>query len=97
MLLLISFNKLAAWSSAGCQHADLKVNWAGLDVEAWQEILQTAGGTAVQAVLHKQGLPKRLAEALCQELDIVGTPVAQLKKVCSLDVRTKNIQLFGIF
>ena len=36
----------------------------------------------MQAVLHKQGLPKRLAEALCQELDIVGTPVAQLKKVC---------------
>ena len=61
------------------------MNWAGLDSEAWQGVLQAGGGSAVQAVLHKQGLPKRLAEALCQELDIVGTPVAQLNKVCSPD------------
>lgn len=51
-------------------------------MEAWQEILKAGGPTAVQAMLHKHGLTKRLAEAICQELDIVGTPMAQLKKVC---------------
>ena len=37
----------------------------------------------MQALLHKQGLPKRLSEAICQELHIVNTPAAQLKKVCN--------------
>ena len=62
--------------------AELKVNWTGLQLEGWQEVLQAGGGSAVQALLHKQGLPKRLSEAICQELHIVNTPAAQLKKVC---------------
>ena len=61
--------------------ADLNVNWAGRDLEAWRGILEAGGGTPVAAVLHKHGLPKRLCEAICQEADIEGVAAAQLKKV----------------
>ena len=52
-------------------------------MESWQEVLQgSQGGAAgVGAVLHRQGLPKRLADAVCHEANVTGTPLAQLKKV----------------
>ncbi len=63
--------------------AVIKMNWTGQSVESWRELLDgSQGGAAgVGAVLHRQGLPKRLADALCHEAKVTGTPLAQLKKV----------------
>lgn len=52
-------------------------------MEYWRGVLQgSQGGAAgVGAVLHRHGLPKRLADALCHEAAVTATPLAQLKKV----------------
>ena len=66
--------------------AVLRVSWTGQSAEYWQGVLQgSQGGAAgVGAVLHKHGLPKRLADALCLEAGVTATPLAQLKKVICL-------------
>ncbi len=66
--------------------AVIKMNWTGQSVESWRQLLDgSQGGAAgVGAVLHRQGLPKRLADALCQEANVTGTPLAQLKKVIAV-------------
>lgn len=64
-------------------NAVLRVSWTGQSIEYWQGVLQgSQGGAAgVGAVLHRHGLPKRLADALCHEAGVTATPLAQLKKV----------------
>ncbi len=66
--------------------AVIKMNWTGQSVESWRELLDGSHGGAagVGAVLHRHGLPKRLADALCQEANVTGTPLAQLKKVIAV-------------
>ena len=68
--------------------AVIKMNWTGQSVESWRELLDgSQGGAAgVGAVLHRQGLPKRLADALCHEANVTGTPLAQLKKVIAVKI-----------
>ena len=63
--------------------AVIKMNWTGQSVESWRVILggSQGGAAGVGAVLHRHGLPKRLADALCHEANVTGTPLAQLKKV----------------
>ena len=67
--------------------AVLRVSWTGQSAEHWQGVLQGSQGGAqggaagVGAVLHRQGLPKRLADALCLEAGVTAIPLAQLKKV----------------
>lgn len=85
--------------TAASGFAVIQLNWTGQSVESWQEILSGSqgGGTAgVGAVLHRNGLPKRLADALCHEANVMGTPLAQLKKVsarglCKSLVNTKTV------
>lgn len=64
-------------------NAAVRVSWTGQSTEYWQGVLQgSQGGAAgVGAVLHRHGLPKRLADALCHEAGVTATPLAQLKKV----------------
>lgn len=66
--------------------AVIKINWTGQSVESWRELLDgSQGGAAgVGAVLHRHRLPKRLADALCHEANVTGTPLAQLKKVLTV-------------
>ena len=63
--------------------AVLRVSWTGQSGEYWQRVLQGSqgGAAAVGAALHKHGMPKRLADALCLEAGVTATPLAQLKKV----------------
>ena len=74
--------------------AVVRVSWTGQSLEYWQGVLQgSQGGAAgVGAVLHRQGLPKRLADALCLEAGVTATPLAQLKKVTSLFSKRYNRQ-----
>ncbi|KAL3153436.1 hypothetical protein ABBQ38_011771 [Trebouxia sp. C0009 RCD-2024] len=60
----------------------VRVSWTGQSMEYWRGVLQgSQGGAAgVGAVLHRHGLPKRLADALCHEAAVTATPLAQLKK-----------------
>lgn len=43
-------------------HAALTVNWTGDQEAAWSAALADNGGQAVGTVLHRRGLPTRLAE-----------------------------------
>jgi len=54
--------------------AVIKMNWTGQSVESWRHLLDgSQGGAAgVGAVLHRHGLPKRLADALCQEKNVTS-------------------------
>lgn len=65
--------------------AALRVSWTGKSLEYWQGVLQGSQGGAmgVGTALHRHGLPKRLADALCQEAGITATSIAQLKKASS--------------
>ena len=67
-------------------NAALRVNWTGQNVESWQEVLGSSQGGAmgVATALHRHGLPKRLADAICHQAHVASTPLAQLKKVCYL-------------
>ena len=71
---------------AASANAVFRVSWTGQSADYWQGVLQgSQGGAAgVGAVLHKHGLPKRLADALCLEAGVTATPLAQLKKVVHL-------------
>lgn len=42
--------------------AALTVNWTGEEQDSWAAALADAGGQAVGSVLHRRGLPTRLAE-----------------------------------
>ena len=68
--------------------AVLRVSWTGQSAEYWQGVLQgSQGGAAgVGAMLHRHGLPKRLADALCHEARVTATPLAQLKKVLAFTI-----------
>ncbi|DBA78212.1 TPA: hypothetical protein ACH3X2_008172 [Trebouxia sp. C0005] len=69
-------------AARGLDKPVIKMNWTGHSLESWRQLLDgSQGGAAgVGAVLHRHGLPKRLADALCHEADVTGTPLAQLKK-----------------
>lgn len=60
----------------------LTVNWTGDQEAAWAAALADNGGQAVGTVLHRRGLPTRLAEALCTAagVDAKGTRAAELRK-----------------
>ena len=51
--------------------AVLRANWLGASEGEWGGYLRCAVGSAsVPSVLKRRGLPARLADALCAELDI---------------------------
>ena len=66
--------------------AVIKMNWTGQNVDSWRQLLDGSqgGASGVGAVLHRHGLPRRLADALCHEANVAGTPLAQLKKVIAV-------------
>eukprot|EP00798_Chlamydomonas_sp_ICE-L_P017475 gene17475-23780_t len=59
----------------------LKINWTRESVEVWQETLKAGGPAFVSTVLHRGGIPSKLADALCEELGVAKRKMSELKKV----------------
>ena len=54
-----------------CSRAVLRANWLGDSREAWQERIDAGpGASSVSSMLRKHGIPQRLSEAICMELDL---------------------------